>query len=386
MMGTAQQLSTKPDNMLEKYRDWCRYDMLPWWLENGIDHNKGGFFEQLDLSGNPDRNVIRRVRVASRQIYTFSHAHLLGWISDKQTILNSVDWLIERNWNKNDQPGFLAKVDDDGNPVDQTRDLYDHAFHILGLATAYQATKDQQILSLAKNTLDFVEEAMAAKNGGWFENTTSTDQRRQNPHMHMFEALLAMYKASGDNSYLQRADQVAQLLFEQFIDSETGLLFEFFDQEWKSQSPAQIEPGHMAEWVWLLHRRNSFPDSQIDISATAKFLSAAERIGRQQNGLLVDSCDIKGNPLVNSSRLWVQTEWLKALLVSPDSSLQQQKLCQRIFQHYINQPHPALWVDAVNSKNQPIVDKVPASILYHLISAGAQAEENLVTNHSGNIS
>lgn len=386
MMAATQQISTKTDNALKQYRDWCCYDMLPWWLENGIDQQKGGFFEQFDLQGNADRNCTRRVRIASRQIYSFSHAHTLGWIDAKTTVLNGVDWLLDRTWGKNNQPGFLAKIDDDGKAVDQTRDLYDHAFHILALATAYQATKDQQILGLAKNTLDFVEEALGAKNGGWFENQNHDQPRRQNPHMHMFEALLALYEASGDTTYLKRADQVASLLFEQLIDSKTGLLFEFFDTNWKPQVPAQIEPGHMVEWAWLLHRRNSFTASPLDISAAAKFLQLGEIIGLQPNGLLIDTCNIHKEPITDSSRLWVQTERLKAHLVAPEKSQQIEQVCQQIFQHYINLPHPALWIDAVNSKNQQLVDKVPASIVYHLISAAAQAEENLSANNSGNTS
>ncbi|MCF6292723.1 MAG: AGE family epimerase/isomerase [Robiginitomaculum sp.] len=386
MTAIAQQISIKTDSYLKQYRDWCHYDMLPWWLENGIDRQKGGFFEQFDLQGNADRNCTRRVRVASRQIYSFSHAHTLGWTDAKATVLNGIDWLIERTWGKNNEPGFLARVDDDGKAVDQTRDLYDHAFHILALATAYQATKDQQILGMAKNTLDFVEEALSAKNGGWFENQNYGQPRRQNPHMHMFEALLAMFEVSGDTAYLKRADQVAQLLFEQLIDSKTRLLFEFFDTNWKPQIPAQIEPGHMVEWAWLLHRRNSFAASHLNISAASKFLQFGESIGIQENGLLIDTCNIQREPITNSSRLWVQTEWLKALLIAPGQSQQIEHVCQQVFQHYINLSHPALWVDAVNSKNQPIVDKVPASVVYHLISAAAQAEENLSTINSRNIS
>ncbi len=362
---------------MQEYLQWCRTSMLPFWLQQGIDRKYGGFFEALLDDGRPDLTGQRRVRVASRQIYAFSHGHHLQWIEAKTQILNGVDWLMDRAWASNSEPGFLHLVDDRSRPLDQTRDLYDHAFHILGLSWAYRVTKDAQILSAAKQTYDFVEEALAAKTGGWFENLQQSLPRRQNPHMHMFEALLALYEATQDQSYLARADQISQLLFERFTDRKTGLLFEEFDDRLRPQLPSRIEPGHMMEWVWLLHQRAQFPVPAPVYDLP--WLSLAESIGKQKNGLLIDACDQQGNILHDSSRLWAQCEWLKALLVSDmDNKRRNQKieaLCKLLFNQYLNQNHTALWIDAISTCYKPLVDRVPASIVYHLTSAAAQIEQ-----------
>jgi len=369
------------ENILEEYLQWCRAVLLPFWLKHGIDTKHGGFFETLHMSANANRESTRRVRVASRQVYSFSHGHHLQWIEAKRQILNGVDWLMDRAWAKDGEPGFLHIVDDNSQPLDHTRDLYDHAFHILGLSWAYRATKDAQILSVAEQAWYFIEDTLAAKNGGWYENLQQTQIRRQNPHMHMFEALLSMFEVTKDTAYLIRADDIAQLLLERFIDQKSGYLFEEFNNNWTAMTPARIEPGHMMEWTWLLHQRAQIPAKTATTSCQINFLQHGENLGRQENGLLIDSCDPNGDISQHSSRLWVQCEWLKALLTSNDQSqnLDQKAndLCERLFTYFINQDHPALWMDAVSKNNQPLSNRVPASIVYHLVSAAAQVEQFL---------
>lgn len=360
---------------LAKFHQWCAKTLLPFWLENGIDHQKGGFFEQLHLDGQPDRSCLRRLRVTSRQIYALSHGDYLGWLQAQRQILNAVDYLLDRGWASNAEPGFLHLIDDDSRPADQRRDLYDHAFHILGLSWAYRATGDAQVRNVAQQTLDFVEEALAAKNGGWHEDLQHSQPRRQNPHMHMFEALLALYEATGETAHLRRADEIADLLFEKFMDRKSGQLFEFFDANWQTQAPRVVEPGHMAEWSWLLYRRKKISTGDFDASPAKHFLQQAETIGRQNNGFLIDQCQPDGAIEKDSFRLWGQTEWLKALLAQPNRHSEQSQLITRIFEQYLNQTNPAVWIDAVNADLQPICDRVPASIVYHLVSAAAEIDQ-----------
>ena len=57
---------------------WLREAAWPAWLANGIDRDRGGFFEALDLHGKTCTADFRRLRVVARQIYVFSEAHRAG--------------------------------------------------------------------------------------------------------------------------------------------------------------------------------------------------------------------------------------------------------------------------------------------------------------------
>jgi mannose-6-phosphate isomerase len=367
----------------DKFVNWCRHTLLPFWAKNAFDSTKGGFFEQFHFDGSPDRNTHRRVRVASRQIYSFSHAKQLGWTDQTNLILNGVDWLMDKAWCRDGNPGFVHLVDDTGNPVDTKRDLYDHAFHILGLSWAFQATRDRQILGLARECFAFVEEALASKSGGWLEDDIGTSRRRQNPHMHMFEALMALFQASGDHAFLARADEILSLLEKSFISKQSGALLEFFDENWKPEFPAIVEPGHMAEWFWLTHQRRQL-DLPSEIPTGLKnFLQMAEEFGRQESGFLIDACQEDRQPKVSACRLWGQTEWLKALLADFEANETANddicSLIDRIIDQYLTTDVPGLWIDQISLQGAPLSQRVPASIIYHLVSAAAEVERVLIS-------
>ena len=79
--------------------------------------------------------------------------------------------------------------------------------------------------------------------------------RRQNPHMHLLEALLAL-------GWRAEADALVRLFHERFYDEKSGSLAELFDERWQPLATPEgriVEPGHNFEWVWLLHGRSAAP-------------------------------------------------------------------------------------------------------------------------------
>jgi mannose/cellobiose epimerase-like protein (N-acyl-D-glucosamine 2-epimerase family) len=365
----------------QQFINWCRHDLLPLWMRQGVDRGSGGFYEQLHFDGTPDTHATRRIRVSARQIYAFSHASMLGWIDARALVNWSVDYLVDTALCADGEPGFAHLLDADGVICDAKRDLYDHAFHILALSWAYRATKDSQMLNLAKDTLAFVDEAMGAPNGGWNEGLPAVLPRRQNPHMHMLEALLGLYEASGDPEYLRRADTVIALLEEHFIDNKTGLLFEYFNAALTPVEPQAVEPGHMAEWCWLLHYRARLSEEPTGELAQ-QMGQRADQYGAKGDGFLIDAYDAHENVLVPSRRLWGQSEWLKSMFVrlrgdDTDIEANAASLLQRIKSSYLDVNVPGLWTDQFDLNGGSIATHVPASIVYHLVSAAAEAERVL---------
>src|SRR5258706_168322 len=92
--------------------------------------------------------------------------------------------------------------------------------------------------------------------GYWEGELPDGTVRRQNPHMHLFEAALAIAGtrwAVADD--LPRAERVAQWLADHFFDRARGALPELFDADWVPQATDgafDVEPGHHFEWAWLL--------------------------------------------------------------------------------------------------------------------------------------
>ena len=60
--------------------------------------------------------------------------------------------------------------------------------------------------------------------------------RRQNPHMHLLEALLALHVATSEKNWLRRAGVLVDLFRRRLVDPATGALIEFFTADWQ-QAP-----------------------------------------------------------------------------------------------------------------------------------------------------
>lgn len=375
-----------PTDLAHKFVSWCRYDMLPLWAKAGWDNKNGGFFEELHLNGKPDRTAHRRVRVTSRQVYALAHAHDLGWLDDTGLVSKGIQWLLDKGRAGNGS-GFAHLVDDEGNVLDKKHDLYDHAFHILAFAWASRVTGDSQMLALSQQVLDFVEDALgSSEDAGWMEDTDNTLPRRQNPHMHMVEALIALHAASGNPAHLKRADEVVSLLAERWRDPKSDTLLEYFDAGWNPVEPLTPEPGHMVEWSWLAHslkRVGGHPPADL-----SHWPDLAARLGSSECGLLLDAITTDGRPAAETSRLWGQTEWLKSLCALQEAGQNDVKqrlesVCERIFRHYLILEPVGLWIDKVDHAGNPLSTRVPASIVYHLISAAAEVQRVFIDQEKG---
>ena len=137
--------------------------------------------------------------VQARQIYVFSHAAILGWWPQGETIaLEAAHRLIDRYHGADGAPGWVFAVDPDGAVCDPKRDFYAHAFALFGLAWAYKLAPEPRFLSTALTTLRVLDQHFASPTGGYHSVLPAEAGRReQNPHMHLFEAMIAWFEATG---------------------------------------------------------------------------------------------------------------------------------------------------------------------------------------------
>jgi mannose-6-phosphate isomerase len=284
-------------------------------------------------------------------------------------------------WAPDGRPGWVHRLYADGSVADSRRDLYDHAFVLHALGWFERASGDDRVGAWIDETLQFIDRALAARHGGWAESDRNELPRRQNSHMHAFEAFLALYETTGSSTYLARAAELFGLFRTRFFHDDEGLLREFFGPSWEtgeSYGSHQLDPGHMFEWVWLLRRYARASSRPVEDLCAALF-SAGVRLGLDEpSGFIADVVDASGRRLVESRRLWPQTEYLKALLVQHeagrDPTLFQEadKLCERLFSSYLAGCAAGTWRDQFSFDGVCMTDVVPASTLYHLFAAAAE--------------
>jgi mannose-6-phosphate isomerase len=356
--------------------EWFRKVALPLWIGPGFDPAAGGFVEQLDFEAEPILAIPRRLTVQGRQIFTYARAIALGWSEGREKVEQAFQSMIDRYLSPDGKPGFVFTVARDGTVVDGSRDFYAHAFVLLAASAYYTLTGDSQAIALADRTLDFLDEHLRAPDGGYVDSWPSPPERlRQNPHMHLFEALLALHAATGKASYLARAGEIFGYFRTRFFRPEQAILAEFFDRHWAPLDGALAlwEPGHHLEWSWLLSEYQSATGTPTGALADAL-------IAKAYAGGIFDPCliveEIRGDGVVlkKGCRTWPLTEAVKAQAVRLEAGdpLAGRRLIAAadwMLDRHLSGCHPGLWFDQFTEDGRLVPSYVPASTLYHIAMA-----------------
>ena len=299
-----------------RLKNWVIDDALPLWGETGFDAERGSFVERLTFEGAPIHAAPRRAMVQARQIYVFSHAALLGWRPQGAPIaLEAAHRLIDRYHGSDGGHGWVFSVHADGAVHDARRDFYAHSFALFGLAWAYKLAPEPRFLSTALATLSVLDRHFESPTGGYHSALPADPAKReQNPHMHLFEAMLAWFEATGREMFLARAAELYGMMAARFFQHETGILAEYFDGGWNPREGVHgriCEPGHHFEWSWLL-RRYAKLSGRRDSPIAEKLKAFGDRHGFDAEGFVVDELLDDGRVHKPSRRSWPHTEAIKA--------------------------------------------------------------------------
>jgi len=353
---------------------WLTDHAWPLWLACGIDWRRGAFHEHLDFTSLQCHAPFRRLRVAARQTYVFSRAARYGVPRAEEAVALGLDFL--RGPARLPDGGFAWRFDLDNRAVDLTRDLYDHAFVLLAFAAAADVVGADSVRGDAAALVDHMAMQFVHPGGGYLDSIPDTRPRRQNPHMHLFEALLAASEAFGGERFFNCASELAALFAARFFQAKEGALPERFDEALapvREDGRFLAEPGHHYEWLWLLHRYEAVaaaaglpadPDLQLAAGALFEF---AERYGVDPaSGLVANGVWSDGTVSDGGFRLWPQTERLKAVARRrPDCVPGVLSAIER----HLAGVRAGLWIERIDASGHTIAEPAPATSLYHLTAA-----------------
>jgi mannose/cellobiose epimerase-like protein (N-acyl-D-glucosamine 2-epimerase family) len=363
----------------EKIRHWLFELALPFWAAQGKDQVYGGPVEQVGMNGEPSDAGFKRVRVFCRQVYVFSHAHLLGWEAGLAHATDMFEAMVRYAW-QGPQFGWAKTVRSDNTILDPTPDLYENAFALFSLGWFYQAKPDPRVLDHMLSTATFIDTRMRHPKSGFWHQLPPTGPRLQNPHMHLLEACLVCFNATQHPIFERLAKEVVSLFCTNFYNQDTQTLCEFFDDDLDpmvGETGLIVEPGHQLEWAWILAEANKIFD--LDVRMAAKGLvDFAQRFGVQPGtGATYNAINVDGTGRDLGSRTWPNTERLKAAVAMyelfghrPEPIVE--PTLELLFSRYLASPIPGGWIDAFDATGTPTSTVMPTSTFYHLFLAFAE--------------
>jgi len=372
----------------EKWRRWLAEKVMPWWAATATSEGEG-YVEYLTPDGAAERGRAKTPLVTARLVYAFSHAAALG-LGD--AVLAAAEhgfrFLTTRCWDQA-EGGFFHELAADGAPLARAKELYDHAFGLFACAWLHRARGDRAPLDWAERIMDFMDEVLLDRRfGGYRERhlAGSADAlpRRQNPHMHLLEAFLALYEATGEAPWRTRAHAMVGLFKAHFFDEATGTLGEFFAADWQpapGRAGTLCEPGHHFEWVWLLHHYARLTGERSQLASAARLYRFACVRGQESEPDLVpgvfDEVDREGRILAATKLLWPQTEAIQAHLARWEfagdarAAAAAQSHVAGLFRHYLVDDK-ARWRNQLARDGRELSRELPVRVFYHLFLCFAE--------------
>jgi len=365
------------------HRDWLlgqAYDLIDFYQPRCINP-RGGFFD-LDDFGNPlptgwppASRPTRALFATVRMVHCFSIAHLMGRPGADAIIDHGMDFLW--NGHRDARHGGYHWGSGYDSPTDATKQAYGHAFVLLAASSAKLVGHPDADRLLDDATSVLMERFWEPQHGAIAEEFNEDwspigTYRGQNSNMHLTEACMAAFEATGRQHYLDMALSIADLLIRRITAANDGRLPEHFDANWQIDAdydrdvfrPFGTTVGHWLEWsrlllqLWELGGRRVawLPDA-----AKTLFRKATEEGWDGEKGGFYFTLDWQGKPRDRDRYWWPCAEGIgaSAFLNSIDGDPFYEEWYRRIWNwtdtHLIDHEHGS-WHPQLSDDLVPITD------------------------------
>ncbi len=312
--------------LLSWLRDHFTQQILPNWLHAAVDTN-GFFYPNLSRDWSRSGDPVGTLVSQTRMLYVFSNGYrVTGDPQVEEAIRSGGSFLLDYFYDPADG-GFVWACDNNGYITDFTKDAYGHAFALLGLVNAFEATGEGIFLEKALEIFDLLETRFVDQQGGiiWKMSRKWQDldeNRSQNPIMHTFEALLALLPVVRQQDMRRRIQhklsEMVDFLFSRIPSGEQLILPELYTRSWEpihSANGGYVSVGHLFEWAFLLSKgvEKGLPDTYLALAA--KLLETGLSLGyNKEKGYIKTWIDETGEVIRDEVSWWEQSEALRVLL------------------------------------------------------------------------
>jgi len=337
----------KLKTLREEVRNVLIQNILPFWIDNMQDVERGGWYGRMTGRGELVPDAPRGAVLYARLLWTFSAAYrVLAGARSEQAEREDYQFLrdaatmtkdyILAHFVDEEYGGTYWSVTADGTPLDTKKQFYAQGFMLYGFAEYARATGDGEALKMAQQLFDVIEQhAWDGEHGGYIEACTRDWQpiedmrlsakdenypKSQNTHLHIIEPYANLLRGwptpspsprEGDSSPLAGAvARLIELFCTRILNPTTHHLDLFFDMDWRRMSRTESY-GHDIECSWLLHEAAlALGDADIinKVEPIVRAVAKASEKGLQADGSLIYEGEPDGSHFDRDRHWWVQAE------------------------------------------------------------------------------
>lgn len=328
MAGTEAQIPAMQLHVLQQeIKKELTEGIIPFWKKLR-DDVYGGYYGYLSYDLKLDKEAEKGCILNSRITWFFANAYtLLGDESLLEEARHGYDFLKEHCLDK-ENGGVYWSLYYDGTPKDTTKHTYNQAFCIYALASYYEASKDEEALTLAFDLFHLIEEKctdevgyleaftvdFAPESNEKLSENGVMAEKTMNTLLHVFEAYTELYRVSKNEEVARRLKWILDIFCEKVYNPTLHRQEVFFDKNYNTILDLHSY-GHDIETAWLIDRGVEVlgeEEYQKKMAPVTKDLTRQIFETAFDGRSLANECD---RGVVNENRVWwVQAETLIGFL------------------------------------------------------------------------
>lgn len=323
-------MSERPDFRSESFLREHIAQTMAFYHPRAIDP-AGGFFQYFRDDGTIYDTRHRHLVSSTRFVFNYAMAwREFGVAEYRDALAHGVRYL--REVHRDPDTGGYAWTIRDGVAEDRTNHCYGAAFVLLAYASAYAAGLEAAGTWI-EETWALLERHFWESDFGLYRDEADADwvftaYRGQNANMHLCEAMVAAFEATGGARYLERACVLADHMIRRQAAATGGLVWEHYDSHWNPDweynrdnprhlfRPWGFQAGHQTEWAKLLLMLSRHCDEGWLVpTAHGLFEKALAHAWDRAHGGICYGFAPDGTVCDGDKYFWVQAETIAAAAV-----------------------------------------------------------------------
>ncbi|WP_082650633.1 AGE family epimerase/isomerase [Mastigocoleus testarum] len=316
-------IKSRFEELAELYKDTLLKNVIPFWEQNSVDWEKGGYFTCLDRSGRI-YDTDKFIWLQNRQVWLFSmlynkldkRDHWLKIASNGAKFLAQHGRDLDGNW--------YFSLTREGNPLVQPYNIFSDCFAAMAFSQYALASGEDWAKDIALQAYNNVLRRKENPKGKYNKSYPGTRP------MKALAVPMILANLSLEMAWLLQSDTLEEILdatitevMDDFLDSERGLMLENVAPDGSQINSFEgrlINPGHGMEAMWFAidiaqrSNNNKLINRSVDV-----MLNILNFAWDQEYGGLYYFMDINGNPPQqlewNQKLWWVHLESLVGLVM-----------------------------------------------------------------------
>ena len=355
--------------MEQLYKNTLLDNVIPFWSNNSVDWEYGGYFTCLDRTGKV-YDTDKFIWLQNRQVWTYSM--LYNRLEPKEEWLkiarHGADFLAK--YGRDKQGNWYFALDRSGQPLVQPYNIFSDCFAAMAFSQYAKASEDKTAREIALQAYNNVLRRQDNPKGKYNKTYPGTRSLKS------LAVPMILANLSLEMDWLLQSDKLEAILEEtvrevmrDFLDKDSGLMYENVTPDGKHLDCFDgrlINPGHGIEAMWfVMDIANRKGDRDLIDRAVDIVLNILEFGWDNEYGGIYYFMDAEGHPPHqlewNQKLWWVHLETLVALLMG--FNLTQRQECRSWFekvhdyswQHFSDREHGE-WFGYLNRRGEVLLN------------------------------